>query len=283
MAVTLAYGSRLIFNCNTAFDEQVIANVTAATDTTVKKKGTASSKFTIAAGFTTGIIGSKAITSFDMSLATQIRFWVRSSVTANAGDIKLLIDNTANCASPLETLTVGALVADEWAQKTISLSTPANLTAVISLGLQLDVDLGAQTIYIDDIVLVTETKAINELWIRGFDMPDDEGGYPNIEPKQGLNGSWYENPVLSTTRNITLKFVTTSESEVLFLRRWFYGGDGTTARTVTYDSETVSVVRRASNFGATWADGFFRAKEIELVVSEKTARTLETIPSSWRN
>lgn len=280
MSVTLIYGARTVFNCETSFDEQVIANVTQSTDGTNKKKGTYASKIAVASGFTTGVVASKAITSTNFSLATQIKFWIRSSVGVSSGDLKFLLDNTANCASPTETLTVGALSANTWSEQTLTLSTPANCTAIISIGVQVDVDKGAQDIWIDDVRIVSESKTFNELYVKGFDAPDNEDCFPDIETRKLLSGDWYETVPLVATRSIEIGIVTTTPAEFLFLRNWYFAP---ATRQITYDSETVDVVRDGSNFIMDWADGFQDAKMIVLRVKEKTARALNTLPSSWTN
>ena len=70
-----------------------------------------------------------------------------------------MLDNTANCASPLETLSVPALSADTWTFCRVALSNPESDTAIISVGLEYDADLGAATIWLDDISVVKNDSA----------------------------------------------------------------------------------------------------------------------------
>jgi hypothetical protein len=127
------------------------ANVTAAEDATIKLRGTNSVKLTIAAAFTTGVAAYENFSSDDFSAHTGVHFWIRSSVATDAGDLQLLIDDTNNCVSPLETLDIPALVADTWTPVSLDFATPANLTAVLSVGLNVAVDNGAQIVHIDDV------------------------------------------------------------------------------------------------------------------------------------
>ncbi len=147
-------GSDLIFNCETAFNEQVIANVTASlSDTDVLggyKVGNGSSKFAVAAAFATGLIGSKAISSIDLSSDTELMFWVKSDVALNAGDWQILLDNTALCPSPVVSLDIPALSANTWTFVKIA----ANLSgcgAIISVGLSQVVDKGSMNFWVDEI------------------------------------------------------------------------------------------------------------------------------------
>ena len=72
----------LISACESAWDEQVIGSVTATADTADYKVGSASAKFAVAAGFTTGIIGSEVV-SIDLSADTELLFWAKSSAVAS--------------------------------------------------------------------------------------------------------------------------------------------------------------------------------------------------------
>ena len=95
-------------------DESVDSDFTVTTDTKVKKQGTASNRIVVAAGASAGDIVTDSITSKDISAYDYIEFWARSTVATSAGNLKILLDDTANCASPVETLSVPALVADTW-------------------------------------------------------------------------------------------------------------------------------------------------------------------------
>ena len=59
--------STRLHSCNTAFDEQVDSDITVTADTSIKKQGTASNKFVIAAGASAGDIATDSITSKDIS------------------------------------------------------------------------------------------------------------------------------------------------------------------------------------------------------------------------
>jgi hypothetical protein len=80
-------------------------------------------------------------------------------VATSSGNLKLLLDDTAACASPLETLSIPALSADTWTFVRIALSNPETDTAIISVGLEYDSDLGACTVWIDDISAVVNDTA----------------------------------------------------------------------------------------------------------------------------
>lgn len=149
----------LVEDCEDVWNESVDADATVTAEGTIKKVGTNSVKIAVAAGATAGdILATEAITSLDISGATHIRFWIRSSVATAAGDLQLLLDETASCASPSETLNVPALAVDTWEEVTVALSAAAaDLDAIISVGLKYTVDIGACNIYIDDIHALVAT------------------------------------------------------------------------------------------------------------------------------
>ena len=145
--------------CAEAFDETVDSDITASTDTEQRRQGAQSCKFVIAAGASAGDIATDSITSTDISGYDYIEFWARSTVAASAGNLKILLDDTASCASPLETLSVPALSADTWTFCRVALANPETDTAIISVGLEYDADIGATTVWLDDISVVKNDTA----------------------------------------------------------------------------------------------------------------------------
>jgi len=145
--------------CNAAFDETVDSDITVSLDTTDKRQGSQSCKFVIAAGAIAGDIATDSITSKDISGYDYIEFWIKSTVATSAGNLKILLDDTASCASPIETLSVPALSADTWTFCRVALANPETDTAIISVGLEYDSDLGACTVWLDDISVVANSTA----------------------------------------------------------------------------------------------------------------------------
>jgi len=152
-----------LLSCNSVMDENVDSDFTITADTKMKKQGTASNRIVIADGASAGDIATDSITSKDISEYDYIEFWVRSSVATSAGNLKILLDDTANCASPIETLSVPALSADTWTFCRVALSSPESDTAIISVGLEYDSDLGACTVWLDDISAVKNDSA---QWVK---------------------------------------------------------------------------------------------------------------------
>ena len=151
--------STRIHACATTFDEATDGDFTQALDTKDRKQGTQSLKLTIAAGASAGDFVSDSITSKDISGYDTIEMWVKSTVATSSGNLKLLLDNTASCASPIETLSIPALSADTWTFVRMSLANPETDTAIISVGLEYDSDIGACVVWIDDISAVANDTA----------------------------------------------------------------------------------------------------------------------------
>ena len=149
--------------CAEAFDETVDSDITVSLDTKDKKQGTQSCKFVIAAGASAGDIATDSITSKDISGYDYIEFWIKSTVATSSGNLKILLDDTASCASPIETLNVPALSANTWKFCRVALANPETDTAIISVRLEYDADIGAATVWLDDISVVKNDTAE---WIK---------------------------------------------------------------------------------------------------------------------
>ena len=145
--------------CAEAFDETVDSDITVSLDTKDKRQGTQSCKFVIAAGASAGDIATDSIASKDISGYDYIELWVKSTVATSSGNLKMLLDDTASCATPLETLSLPALSADTWTFCRVALANPESNTAIISVGLEYDADLGACTVWLDDISVVKNDTA----------------------------------------------------------------------------------------------------------------------------
>ena len=149
-----------IHACESAFDESVDAQITATTDTEIKWRGNSSMKLTVSASAGGNDLITDSITSLDISGHTHVEFWCRSTVATSAADIHILLDDTASCASAVETLALPALTANTDTFVRIALSNPRSDTAIISVGVRFTVDKGASVFWIDDIQAVDENTSI---------------------------------------------------------------------------------------------------------------------------
>lgn len=160
--------------CNAAWDESVNANVTVTADTETKVEGTGSVKLAVGADVAAGeILATDNITSTGSNYLYDkylLGFWLYTSIALDAGDLQILLDDTANCASPLEIINVTATRAGKWMFIQVPLANPSLDLAVVSVGLKQVVDKGAYDIYIDEIAAYrggTNTTITNNV-IEGY-------------------------------------------------------------------------------------------------------------------
>lgn len=218
------FSNTIIHACDVAWDELVDGDATVTLDDIDYQEGTASNKFTIAAGMSAAdIIATDSISALDLSDAIGVEFDIKCSVAASAGALQLLLDEHASCASPSETLSAPALTADVWQHVTV-LFTGATTTrdAIISVGLKYTTDLGACTVWIDNIkaidTLPQETVANMEdwtkLWFWLYDATNSKVRFPYALPegrKLRMIGPGYLT-TLSTTLTTTASTASTTET-----------------------------------------------------------------------
>jgi len=154
-----SFSAKLISSADSAWTAG--SNVTVATDDKLKKRGK-SNKLMLAAGVSAGdVVAYEDIASIDLSDFTHVEWWARCSKTTEAADLKLLLDNTAASVSPIELLSFPILTADAWLFIRVALAKADEDTAIISVGIEDDVDItGAETVWIDDVVATHNDEAI---------------------------------------------------------------------------------------------------------------------------
>jgi hypothetical protein len=232
--------------------------------------GDHSCKLVMGAGIDAGdILATEARAAVDLSGCNYLSVWVYSTVSLAAGDIQILLDEHASCASPSETLDVPAVVANTWQRVSMALASDTTArNAIISVGCKMVGDLGAFTLYLDDIQAFTG-RAYNTLGIRGLTDPDDVE-LNAATPVKLIDGSYYANDVPSFNRNITVSFgpLLLKADRIFLLDTWLKG----TIRLVA-DGDEATVCRGGENFSNTWLDGIDFAKSFTLPFKEKTART----------
>jgi hypothetical protein len=130
------------------------ANITIADESTIKKVGSKSQKITVETAFTTGLIGYRDQSLGDKSAYGLVEFWIRSDTTLAASVMKIIVSDSAACATEEEALNIPALTADTWKRVILEFSGTAAPTSIDSIGLKVVTDLSTTAnvnIYIDDI------------------------------------------------------------------------------------------------------------------------------------
>jgi hypothetical protein len=150
--------SVLIHNCDAVWDETTDSDFTQSVDTVHTKTGT-SLKVAIAAGASANDLITDSIESVDLSDMTHLEYWVFTDQSTNAAEFKLhLHSSTVTGSSDLETFQVPALADKTWTFVRTALTNPEDDTAIVSVGLEYVTDVGAMTIYLDDIRCVNNDK-----------------------------------------------------------------------------------------------------------------------------
>jgi len=159
--------STRIHDCGSTFDEvSTPTGFTQSLDTKDKKQGAQSLKISFAAGASAGAFIADSITATDISAYDTIEMWVKVTGIGSAlvaGNLKLHLDDGTVTAdgNDKESLDLPAISPDTWTFARMSLANPESDTAIASVGLEHDADLGAGvTVWIDDISAVANDTAV---------------------------------------------------------------------------------------------------------------------------
>jgi hypothetical protein len=133
----------------------VNGTVTCATSTDVRK-GAASIAITIpVTTFTTGVAAYENFTAKDLSTYTYIHFYIKSSIATISTDLDLRISeqNAGGTGASYEDISIPALVANVWKEVSVVFAgAGATRNATLSVSLVRAANLGAQVIYLDDVL-----------------------------------------------------------------------------------------------------------------------------------
>lgn len=148
--------------CERTFDETPNAGeFTQAIDTEDYRRGS-SLKITIAVGADAGEFTTDSIDSTDLTGYTHIEGWIKSTTTLAAADYVIHLDNGTVTAdgNDKESLDVPAVAtARRWTPFSIALDNPEEDGALISIGIEMNVDKGAHTVWFDEIVATRQDDA----------------------------------------------------------------------------------------------------------------------------
>ena len=202
-----------LHSCDSVWDELTDADVTATADTSNEKEGSACLKLVVAAGCgANDILATDDITSIDITDCDEVTLWVHSTTALDAGDVQVLLDDTAQCAgTPLESLDIPAVSANTWTSCVISLANPTSDSAIISVGLKMITD-RAFTLRVDDIRAIKSTSRIYkrlspDFWAIVPGTTDylklNQDGYATIGNNKRLRLRGYQIPAELSTDSAT--------------------------------------------------------------------------------
>ncbi len=138
-------------DCETAWDESVSPEVICTVDNVDYKYGSGCNLFSVGYDATVGHLATNDFGPIDARDYNYVKFWIKSSVTLNSGDLKYQLDDTPGCISPLKEINIGVLTANTWTEKTLSLGDTSGLSLLCSHAIAMDIDKGAFTLRIDQV------------------------------------------------------------------------------------------------------------------------------------
>lgn len=154
-----------LHGCNSAWD--AATSVTVSLDTEFYREGGSCNKLDVASGVAGGaLLATVTIGESNLSNYDTIEFWIRSSIAQTAANLEFYLDNTAACASPVDTMSLPALTIDTWTRVQLTMTNPELDTAVISIGIgqKAATDVGACLIWIDHVrALKANSRKFKEL------------------------------------------------------------------------------------------------------------------------
>jgi len=229
--------SKVLHRCEQAWSESVASNVTVTADTKDRRVGSASVKLVVGSVSDGTKLATTSFNAFDLRAYDRLEAYMKVTTAVAAGDLNILLDNTASCASPLETLAVPALAADTWTYVNLSLSNPELNSAIISLGLKYGASYStSNTIWIDHVLVVDSLTA---KWERlppwGWSINKESRKLVVSGGSRGTMGTTpiklvgYDKPALlssdSSTSEIDPQLVTILAAS--YITKWHQGGTAT--------------------------------------------------------
>ncbi len=129
-----------------------LAVQTLATDSVVFHEGGNSLRNTITAAAVAGDKWYEALgATQNWSGYTTVGLWIRSTVATAAGNLQFQYASSSNLSSPIASINIGALPANTWSYQKLTLT--GTRTTINSYGINQATDIGAATIYLDDVLI----------------------------------------------------------------------------------------------------------------------------------
>lgn len=155
---------KIIHEFGRKFDETttLVSAANQTVDSEDFRRGLASLKLDVQVGASAGEIITDSIASLDLSGMTHIEGWIKASVAVASGDYVIRLDNgtVQGDATDLEVLAVPATVGLlDWTPFRIALANPQSDAAVVSVGIEMNVDLGAHIVWFDQLQAVNEDRS----------------------------------------------------------------------------------------------------------------------------
>lgn len=155
-----------ISDCETAWTAS--ANVTSTADTVQFKENTKSAKHVIAAGFTTGLVAYFATGTLNLSGYQQVTFWFYTTAAIAASTLSLRLCSDTAGATTVHTIAIPAIAnTTAWTPITVDLGANLN-SAIASVALYADLDPGAVTVQLDNILACKASSSADSLTLHSL-------------------------------------------------------------------------------------------------------------------
>lgn len=263
-------------DCEDAWAESTHASVTSSTNSTDYRVGTKSASLTLTGDITTGNNLATEVVSLDLSAYTHACLWVKSSASVAAGGLKFVMDESANCASPDETLDLPALTAGRWtACPLVFAGATSTRNAIISVGLKTGATIANGTVILIDDVRAMTARQFNTVFKKGINRPEEVRGYGG-RSEELLDGSMFHQATVNRKRIVTIGMkVPLTETEQAWLETYISKADMYVIDTNDY----FRVVPETFDYQQERAGNISFAQKSTLRLIEKTPWT--TQPPSW--
>lgn len=144
--------SKQVISQGIAWDESVDSDFTVASDDEDLLYGQIATRFTIGGSVSAGNLASDDVSSLDLSGYTHIEFPIKVLTAVAEDDLRLRLSATASGAATTEEITIPAVSAltDTWVR--VAMTNPGAATAIISVALEYRANVGANTVWLGEIV-----------------------------------------------------------------------------------------------------------------------------------
>lgn len=205
-------------------------NVVTTVGTTTYKIDVGCASIAIAGGFATGLAAFKATGTIDLSAYKQVSFWIRNDVAIPASSLSIRLCTNADGTGSVHTITVPAIPSvNQWVPITVDTGGALN-SAIKSVALYVDVDYGATTILLNNIIACKDSTSANSLTLQ------------SLIGKNTTNESWWGIASIDGTA-VTLDATTNTIANA------GRGYAGTTETVTTYKRETIKTTMATSSSG----------------------------------
>jgi hypothetical protein len=159
--------TQMIADCESVWTA-ASGNVTAGTDNADFKEGTKAAQLIVAGAFTTGIAAYFATGTLDLSGYQQVSFWIKNSAAVASSTLSLRLCSDVAGATPVDNIVIPALPSSQQ-YTAVTVDTAGALgSSIKSVALYCDLDPGAITILLDDIIACKASSSADSLTLTSL-------------------------------------------------------------------------------------------------------------------